>query len=446
MKIPIADSIRTLRNAASSVPLAPLVLSPFIANQSTLGASFETYAREGYSASELVFACIKARATSASEPRMRSRTGTNWQTESPVLQLLRRPNSFLGGVEFWQTVITYLDLDGNAFAWKGRSASTKVLELWLMRPDRVKVIPGRTRFVDRYEYDLGDGNVMRMPPEDVIHWKAAVDPMNVYRGMSPLRAAAARVDVDNYMRSFVKAFFTNAGVPAGLLSVKQPLNAEFREEIKRRFRDSYGGPAGWHQMLVLDNADATFTPLTQTLGAGGLVLPEMNKLDASRICMVFEIPPALIGADEAPTSYAALEMIQQFFWRNTLAPLYKALADVLNRSLLPDFPGVDEVQFDLTDIRAMAEDVDKLHLRVRNDVMGGIRTIEEGRSALGLPVVPADGTFLVPANMVPVPAADVKAGRVHELVKGQPQDATSSDNPPELPEGTSAPTTAPAGG
>lgn len=410
----VTGAVNLVRNAAGVVGTPPVAMVPSWASQSSSmqHGSFETYSREGYSMSELVFACIKARATSASEPRMRARVGGTWNLNAPVLNLLRRPNSFQGGVEFWQTVITHLDIAGDAFAWKGRSASTKVLELWLMRPDRVTVIPGRDRFIDRYEYDIGGGETLKMPVQDVIHWKAAIDPLNPYRGMAPLRAAAGRVDVDNYMRTFVKAFFTNAGVPAGLLSVKQKLNDEFREEIKRRFRENYGGPSGWHSMLVLDAAEATFTPMTANLGPSGLVLPEMNKLDASRICMCFEIPPALIGADEAPTSYAALEMIQQFFWRNTLAPLYKALADVLNRSLLPDFPGVEELQFDLTDVRAMSEDVDKIHARVRADVNAGLRTIEEGRLAVGLEALADGGTFLIPANLTAVSAADVKSGAI----------------------------------
>lgn len=417
----LAQTARAVRGATVGLGgYAPLAVSPWQHGRAELpDAKFETYAREGYSTNEIVFSCIEALATSAAEPRMRFRQAKAWYYEGRILDLMRNPNPFMDGFEFWATVILYRALAGNAYGLKVRSASGKVVELWLMRPDRVRIVPDSQEFIRHFEYDTGVGEPVKIPVADVIHWKTR-NPVSDFYGMPPLMAAAPRVDIDNYMKDFVKSYFTNAGVPAGLLSLKGPLNEDGKKEIKRRFRNDYGGARGWHELLIIDNTEATFTPMTQNLGPSGLIVPELNKLSATRICAVFGVPPALLGLDDAPTSYAAMEMVQRFFWDNTLAPLYKDLAGPMNSrpgdtrrmGLTVDFGGVDEIGFDLTDVRALREDVDKVQARERANLMACGMTVEEFREASGRPGPIPDGTFLVPANMMAVSGADLRAGRV----------------------------------
>ncbi len=388
-------------------------------------ANFDGYAREGYAGNEAVFACIEQRATSVAEPRMKARIRGAWTTEAPkgsILELLTHPNPFMDGFEFFATVIMHRDLAGNAFALKVRSGAGKVVELWMLRPDQVKVVPDRARYIARYEIDLGMGEIVRVPVNDIIHWKTR-NPLNPFYGQPPLMAASGRVDIDNYMRGFVSAYFENAGIPGGVLSVDGQLSDEARKEIKARFRNGYAGPRGWHELLVLDKSKATFTPMTTNLGSSGLVVPELERITVRRVCAVFGVPPALIGLDDANTSYASMEVIRRSFWDDTLSPLYKELAAPLNDApkryadqvqtgLTSDFPGVDEVAFDLTDVRALREDEDKLAARERADLGVGGLTLEEFRERRGYGAVPAEGTFLVPSNFVAVPAVDVRAGNV----------------------------------
>jgi HK97 family phage portal protein len=249
----------------------------------------------------------------------------------------------------------------------------------------------------------------------VIHFRTP-NPLNEFYGQPPLMAAAGRVDIDNFMKSFVKTYFNKAGVPGGLLSLKGKISADARTEIKDRFKDDYGGPSGWHKLLVIDQ-DATFTAMTSNLGASGLVIPELDKVSTRRICTVFGVPPSLVGVDESNTSYASLEMIQRFFWDNTLAPLYKDLAATLNLRLVPNFPTVSEVKFDMKDVAALQEDVDEVHARERADLIAGGITIEEFRLKTGRDPMPKDGTFLIPANNTPVPVAAVVAGTANEVIK-----------------------------
>jgi len=374
-----------------------------------MSLNYEAFAREGYSGNEIVFAAIEEISSSASEPRMHVRKGKEWQREGPLIVLIDRPNPFMDRYAFWATVLMYYHIAGNAYALKVRSRAGKVVELWLLRPDRVRIVPDATNFIARYDYMIGGGVSVPLAATDVIHWKKR-NPLNDYYGMSPLTVIASRIDTDNYMREFIKSYFLNAGVPGGILSVKQELSQDAKDAIRDRFRGTFAGPRGWHELLVLDNAEATFTATTAQMGQRGLVVPELDEINEARLAMPFGVPLSIIGArlGMSSSSYGNRVSDREGFWDETLSPLYKELAGPMNLSLVPEFTGVDEIAFDLSDVRALQEDVDKVHTRVLKDVEGGLMSFEEGRLALGLPPIPPNGHRLfVPTQVLVTPVEDL---------------------------------------
>lgn len=365
--------------------------------------NYLTLAREGYSRNELVFGCIEEIATSAAEPEVIGKLNKASVYEHPLLDLMRNPNPYLTSFEFWATVIMYRYISGNAYALKVRSAAGKTVEMWLLRPDRVRIVADRQKYISHYEYWIGSSEAIPIPAEDVIHFKTR-HPYDDFYGMSPLLPAAGRIDLDNYTRDFVKSFFVNAGVPSGMLSIKQKLTDDARDEVRRRFRDNFGGPAGWHDLLVLDNAEATFTPLTAQLGPRGLVVPELDEINEARIAMVFHVPLSLLGArlGMASSSYGNRKSDRESFWDETLSPLYRELMGPVNLNLTPEFSGIDSLEFDLSGVRALQEDEDKVHERWRNDYQAGLVPLETAQDKIHLEQGDRNGTYLVPLNMQPM--------------------------------------------
>lgn len=409
---------------ANQVAAAPLLVNQWQNGRpQSMEANFGAYAREGYAGNELVFICIEERAKTAVEPRILAKVRGEWVSDHPILTLLRNPNPWMDQTEFLKNVIRHRDLAGNTYALKVRSRAQRVVELWLLRPDQIKVVPHRDSYISHYELDLGGGEVAKIAVTDVVHWKTG-NPTNQFYGQPPLMAASGRVDVDNYMRAFVKAYFENAGVPGGVLGVDGALSDEARKEIRARANDQTSGPSGWHRWLVIDKAKVSFTPVTSTLGSSGLVVPDLEKITTRRICAVFGVPPALVGVDDANTSYASMDVVERHFWRTTVKGMYDDLQGPLNAGpkryanqvqigLTPDFPDVEELKFDLSSVLALQEDVDKVAARERADLMASGLTIEEFRVRRGYGEIPDSGTFLVPSNFVPVAAGEVKAGRIN---------------------------------
>lgn len=380
--------------------------------------SYYRYALEGYSRNELVFACVEELSTSAAEPRLaavkKTAKGEAEQIhDHPVLELFERPNPFMSRYSLIASIIMYRAVAGNAYLEKVRSAAGKVVELWPLRPDRMWVIPDPVRHIRGWEYKLG-ADTFTLSADDVIHTKTR-NPLDDWYGLPPLAVVAQRVDTDNFMRSFTGAFFRNAGVPAGLLTVEKQVGAAERELIASRFRNETGGPGGWHSLLVLGGAQSgkvEYTPMGMPLGERGLVLPELDEIHEARIPMVWGVPLELIGARLGMIhgNRSTTKEARASFWDETLAPLYQELAADLTMGLRDEYDDFDYLEFDTSTVKALQEDETAKVDRVVKKVQSALASIQEGRAELGYePKYEAGAILVMPDNISGLPADQLDA-------------------------------------
>jgi HK97 family phage portal protein len=325
--------------------------------------------------------------------------------------VLNNPNPLSSRSQFWGTIEMDKKLGGNAYALASRVQAGPlrgaVTELWRLRPDRVKVIPAKDGIAG-YEYNTGQDKIV-YPVEDVLHFRER-NPLDDYYGMPPLMAVMGRLSIDDYMRQFLRTFFEQGGAgPGAVLSVKQKVSQELKDEIRDRFKKQFGR-GGWHELLVLDQNEASYTQMGLNRGLRDAIPKELDAVNEARISMAFRIPGSILGLliGYESSSYANKRQDWQVFWDLTMTPELGDLDDVINLKLVPQFGGIDEVCFDLSDIKALQEDVDKVQERHRKNVAAGIEFWEESREAMGLDPE-AEGTLLVPSNMVPIV---VKRGKI----------------------------------
>src|SRR5690606_21561761 len=72
------------------------------------------------------------------------------------------------------------------------------------------------------------------------------------QGFSPIVPMAQSADVDNDVTSFLKIFFENGALPAGLLKFSQPMDESQVARARSRWKEIYGGYEHWSEVAVLD--------------------------------------------------------------------------------------------------------------------------------------------------------------------------------------------------
>lgn len=475
----LLDRVIATRNVATQSSRMLSVVQP---NSGGMGGGFSSLVR-AYQRNPTVNAGLNLLATSASEPQfmgLRNRRGktdvvrqkalmrtfgihnragslaltagmvlngfVEQLSEHPLVKLLNNPNPFRTGDAFWMGVVLDYYIDGNAYIYKARTDLGNVRELWRLRPDKVTPIPANPGFIAAYSY-RPDHQRFLYPVEDIIHWRAP-NPMDDRLGASPLLAIIDVLDIDNDLKTFLKSFFRSGGSgPGAILTVSGSLTDDEKKEILDRKDRLYGGAAGAHQWMIIDNMESKFEHLGLDRGLRDAVPKEIAAMVAAEISMNLGIPASILGQliGLESSSYANKRADWQVLWDVKLTPLMSGLDGALNLSFFPssgaEFGGIDEVYTDLSNIRALQEDEDALQDRARKNVLAGLWSFEEGRLSTGKDPHPTEGTFFVPSNAVatPIERLGVEPEPIDPPAPAEPPITTMTLRPLQLTEGIRGP-------
>ena len=266
---------------------------------------YAALAREGYTRNAIVHRAVRLIAESIGGLSFVLYEGAAELSAHPLLDLLKRPNPRQDGPALLEAVSSHLLLAGNAYIEavslknvSGGQATINVRELYALRPDRMKVVPGPDGWPQAFEYTVAAQTVRfeqgaALPP--ILHL-ALFNPLDDYYGLSPLEAAAVAVDTHNAAASWNKALLDNAARPSGALVYGGPegsvlSDAQF-ERLKKELSDQYQGVANAGRPLVLEGG-LDWKPMSLT--PKDMDFMEAKHSAAREIALAFGVPPMLLA-------------------------------------------------------------------------------------------------------------------------------------------------------
>jgi HK97 family phage portal protein len=311
----------------------------------------------------------------------------------PLVKLFKLPNQFHSGSTLLKCFALSWITDGNVFFLKRRNARGVPVELyylphWMVYPRWPK---DGSQFINHYEYII-DGVATRYEPSEIVHISDGMNPIT-RRGTSPLRSLFREIFSDNEAANFSAALLINSGIPPYIVTSKD--NADIDEEslkdaIKRQTTgDNRGEPivaSGGIEIKQL-----SFNPESLNLKAARMINEE-------RVSAVLGIPAIVLGfgAGLERSTFANFKEAREAYTESYLLPLWRHVAEELSLQLLPDFT-TDEslrVAHDLTQVRVLQDDQNKLYERLTIGVKGGWIKRAEARAAVGLEVTPEDDVYI----------------------------------------------------
>ena len=381
-------------DVASSVPLVN-DLSNVVYPEDNYG----NYAKEGYGRNAIVNACIRELATGTAAARFyvqRDTTDGLVEVEgTPLANLIMSPNGTQDFYHWLERLVTYLYVSGNAYVLKERSRGNQITGLYLLRPDRVSIMPSGEG-VKGYSYEV-DGKEYFLKPEDVGHISFPNPSGDLY-GLSPLHVLTKTINLDLSMTDFAKVFFQNAGVPSGLLKVKRRLTSqEEATRIRSRWRSSFGGTNNFHSVAVLDD-DAEYQQMASA--PAEMALTDLHNHTESRICSVLGVPPILISANVGlqRSTFSNYREARFSFHSETLEPLIDKIVRFLNYCVGMEMG--ETIAVDLTEMRGFLDDKETINARAAQLFTSGIVTLNEAREMVGQDALPDGEVRRLPANII----------------------------------------------
>jgi phage portal protein BeeE len=305
----------------------------------------------------------------------RRKKAGEWEAEDDhaLTDLLDNPNPFYSGEALWMA--TVLDFAfGNAYLYKVRNSSDEVIQLWwiprqLMQP-RWK--PDGKVFIDHYDYRPG-GKTVEIPIKDIVHLRFGIDPRNPRLGLSQLGALMRDIAVDDTAANFIAAVHRNLGIVGVIISPKEkgtPVTKEALKETKEYLKASFTGEKRAEPLAL---GAPTDVQLLQYNLQGFDVSP-VRDVSEERVCAALGLPAAIVGFGTGMQQTrvgATMKELRQLAWTGGIIPIQRIIAKEVMRSLLPEFEESKRQKarftFDVSKVRALWEDNNEKHARVRED-------------------------------------------------------------------------------
>ncbi|GGQ83775.1 phage portal protein [Streptomyces flaveolus] len=253
-------------------------------------------------------------------------------TSHAALDLWNAPNKFMPRQEFVEAQQQHFDLTGEAWWVIARRPGVNIpLEIWPVRPDRMTPVPSRETFLAGYIYTSPDGEQIPLGLDEVIQLRRP-NPLDPYRGLSPVLSILPDLDTSRYAAEWSRAFFINSAQPGGIIEVPQALSDDQFDELRERWNEQHRGVGNAHRVAILEHGKW----VDRTISQKDMQFVELRGATADRVREAYGISKTAIGDFEDINRASALAAKSWFAEQQTI-PRLERIKAALNHELLPMF-------------------------------------------------------------------------------------------------------------
>lgn len=360
------------------VPLASGIMTGwwpgFDAGQGACGYHYDRAIAEGFLANPIAQRSVRVVAEGIGQAPL--------HCSDPRLATLVTATS--AGQSLIETLAAHLLLNGNGYVQILKDASGTPVELFALRPDRVKVVLDTKGWPCGYSYTVGS-HTTTIPLDDEDGWPGIIPlrtmhPLADHHGASALQAAWQAVLIHNAATHWNRALLENAARPSGALVYDtgdgMALTREQFDRLRQELDVAFSGATNAGRPMLLDGG---LKWQSIALSPADMDFATLKSAAARDIAMAFGVPPMLLGLP-GDNTYANYREASRALWRLTLLPLADKLFAALREGLAPWFPEA-ELRIDLDRVPALSEDRERLWSQVSD---ADFLSRAEKRQMLGL--------------------------------------------------------------
>jgi len=391
--------------AAKASTAGPMIAWSHVGQPCWTPRRYDNLTEAGFRKNVVAYRCVMQVAVASSAIPWLLYAGDGEELDRhPLLDLLRHPNPLQDGMAFLESVYAYLQIAGNAYieAVRPRDGDMPV-ELYVLRPDRMKVVPGPTGLPQAYQYTV-NGQTTTWPADpltgasNILHLRN-FHPLDDWYGMAPLEAAQISVDQHNAAGSWNQALLNHGARPSGAL-VFAPKDgpATLTDDQVHRLREEFGqvyqGHTNAGRPLILEGGldwrEMSLSPKDMDWLGG-------RNVAARDIALAFGVPAQLIGIPDAQT-YANMSEARLALYEETVLPLVNRVIGGFDHWLAPMYGEDLYLDYDPDEVSALAVRRDTQWNKLQS---ADFLTVNEKRHALGYGPIEG-GDVLDSGNRKPV--------------------------------------------
>lgn len=341
-----------------------------------------------------VFACITLIASDIGKMCLNlvheTKEGIWEETDNPAYSpVLRKPNRYQTIGKFIEQWIFSKLIWGNTYVLKQRDQRGVVVGLYILDPNRVRVLVAEDGSV---YYEMMRDTLSNLPRENVVAPAREIihDPMyTLYHplvGLPPLHASGLLATLGLNIVTNSANLFGNGSQPGGILTAPAGITDTQAAALKAAWETAFSG-ANYGKVAVL-GGELKYEPLS--VPAEKTQLTEQWGKTSESIATTFHVPFHFVGGPLPP--YNNVQTLTVQYFTQCLQSLCKQLETVLDEGLGlgPQFGNDYGTEFDIDDLLWM----DSLTMMsvIKDGVGAAVFTPNEGRQMRNLPPVEGGNT------------------------------------------------------
>lgn len=249
-------------------------------------------------------------------------TYTDGTRDRIAVPLLEDPHPELTRFELWRLAYVHRLLWGNAYLQKVRNGAGQIVQLWPVRPDRVKVDrekPSGDNPGGKVFWILDDSGVrQRRTSREILHLPALG--YDGITGCSPIRAHAEGIGLGLAAEKAAARLYGSGNMVSGVLQTEQRLTREQADQLKNSWNAKYSGHTSAGDTAVLDSG-ASFQSVTMPYRDSQFL--ESRQFQNVEVAKLFGVPLFLLMETQRSTSWGTgLEQQAQGFVTWDLQPTW----------------------------------------------------------------------------------------------------------------------------
>lgn len=360
------------------------------------GRDYKAFAEEAYRRNVVAYQVINRIAEAVASVRWTVWRGETEVVAGPLVDLLERPNPMQGQAEYIKAKTAFLMISGNEYE-ESVTVRDVPREIYTLRPDRVKIVPGGSGYPRAYRYEVRAGvfRDFEVDPatgkSDICHTKL-FNPLDDWYGMSPVEAGSYGIDQHNESMALMQALLQNSARPSGALKSEAELSDDNYNRLKTQIEEQYQGSRNAGRPMLLEGGVEW---VQMGMSPRDMEILQTKYSSARDVSLAFGVPPQLMGIP-GDNTYSNYQEARLAFWEDTVIPQVERMADNWTRSLGEAFGGL-EIRADYDYVPAIAE-----KRRVLWDMADKSQdlTINERRELKGFEPIDGGDVVLVGINQI----------------------------------------------
>lgn len=304
-----------------------------------------------------------------------------------------QPCEYLSAIDFWQMVVRYVLLRGNAYIVPVYDYNTmEVGRLATVDPACV----AHDTVNDTYTINDVHAGISGVYDEsEILHIKNYS--YDGKTGLSTLGFARISLSITSTGDQETLNRFANGGNVRGIVSNDTSVRGfgEYQDKELQKTAIDLDSKFRNGERIVSLPGQAKFNPIS--LSSTDMQFLETRKFSVREICRFFGVHPSFVF-DDTSNNYKSAEMANVAFLTNTLNPLLRKIEVELHRKLVaPSLCCKRKFQFDRRGLYAC--DLDSRVKYQAQTIAAGLYTVNEWRQEENKPAVEGGDTVMVSANL-----------------------------------------------